>query len=185
MSQIDELTSSSTSSSSISVVASTPRAVFTTTSIKNSLLNDQVHYQVLNNNSKRATASCWKTFGFPAVASHDDPKKFETIPGFVSCKTCFDTYRYIDSSTANLYAHRCYRNESPDQPTITSFIRSPQSSLNSSKTYKKRKEEMKQLCAKWIASSMRPFQIVSDPGFKQIVQTCITIGKEIIKIFLD
>jgi hypothetical protein len=33
------------------------------------------------------------------------------------------------------------------------------------------------MCTKWIAGSMRPFQIVADPGFKELVQTCLDIGK--------
>lgn len=54
-------------------------------------------------------------------------KTLEKIPmvGFVSCKRCFNTYKYIDSSTANLYSHSCLRNQSPDQSSITSFIQSP------------------------------------------------------------
>lgn len=139
-------------------------------------MNDHIHYQVINNCNKRSTARCWATFGFPAIANSMDSKKFDVIPGFVSCKTCFDTYKYMDSSTANLYAHRCHRNECPDQSSITSFLRSPRST-SSSKNTPRRKEELKKICTKWIASSMRPFQIVTDPGFKEVVQICINIGK--------
>ena len=139
-------------------------------------MNDQVNFKILPNSSKRATAPCWKLFGFPAISDTEDSNKFDIIPGFVSCKKCFDTYKYIDSSTANLYSHHCHRNETCDQTSITSFIRSPRS-FTSTRNASKRKEELKQLCTKWIASSMRSFQIVSDPGFQRIVQTCFDIGK--------
>jgi hypothetical protein len=32
------------------------------------------------------------------------------------------------------------------------------------------------LCAKWIAGSMRPFQIVTDQGLKDLIQVCLDIG---------
>ena len=123
------ITSSDTSSSNIT---------YSTTSIKRLLLNDDIHFKVLPNNRKRATAACWKSFGFRAVFNQDDLTKFEITPGFVSCKSCFDTYKYIDSSTANLYNHRCCREESSDQMSITSFIRSPRSTTNFSKMLKKK-----------------------------------------------
>jgi hypothetical protein len=46
------------------------------------------------------------------------------------------------------------------------------------KLYQKKKEELKQLCTTWIAGSMRPFRIVTDPGFKRIIQACLDIGKK-------
>jgi hypothetical protein len=155
-----------------------------TSAIRHSLMNDQTNFQVMPNSSKRSKASCWKTFGFPAKADDCNPKKFEIISGFVSCKRCFDTYKYMDSSTANLNAHRCSRTESSDQTCITSFIGSPRSTSGSSKNTSKKKEELKQLCTKWIATSMRPFQIVSDPGFIRIVQACLDIGKTHFKVLL-
>ena len=47
-------------------------------------------------------------------------------------------HKYIDSSTANSYAHRCYRNQSSDQTSITSFICSPRSRCSSSKNVLKK-----------------------------------------------
>jgi hypothetical protein len=114
--------------------SSSSNTAFTTSTIKHLLINDHLHYQVINNCNKRSTARCWTAFGFPGIANSNDPKKFDIITGFVSCKTCFDTYKYIDSSTANLYAHRCYKKESPDQSSITSFLRSPRSFCSYSKS---------------------------------------------------
>ena len=126
---VEEQSSSSTS----------PSTVFTTATIKRSLLNDHINYQVIENENKQSTAQCWKVFGFPGVLNSSDNKKFDIIPGFVSYKTCFDTYKYIDSSTANLYAHRCYRNESANQISITSFIRSPRLGFSSPKSLPKKR----------------------------------------------
>ncbi|CAF3867215.1 unnamed protein product [Rotaria sordida] len=40
------------------------------------------------------------------------------------------------------------------------------------------KEDIKKLCTRWIAGSMRSFRIVDDPGFKRIIQACLDIGRE-------
>ena len=177
--------SSFTSSCTTPTRSSSSYTTYSTSSIRRSLFDDQTHFRVLPNSSKRSSASCWKIFGFPAKANGNDTNKFEIISGFVSCKSCFDTYKYIDSSTANLYAHRCYRNQSSDQTSITSFICSPRSRCSSSKNVLKKKNDLKELCTKWIADSMRPFQIVADPGFKRNVQTCFDIGKMTIKNIVE
>ncbi len=177
------MTSSGTSSISLSQCHTPPRSSSlsnstgrTSASIKRSLIHDKVHFRVENNPSKRATAACWKVFGLPTMSTDENPTKDEILHGFVSCKTCFDTYKYIDSSTGNLNSHRCSRDLSPDQSSIASFLQSPRSTV-ASRQISKQKEEIKQLCAKWVAVSMRPFQIVSDRGFKNLIQVCLDIGK--------
>ncbi|CAF4517732.1 unnamed protein product, partial [Didymodactylos carnosus] len=132
-------------------------------------------FKVVQNPSKRATAPCWQSFGFPA--REENNQKFEVIRGYASCKNCFETYRYIDSSTANLNNHQCPRVLSSNQPTIKSHIQSPRSPA-ARKQVSTKKEKMKYLCARWVADSMRPFQIVSGRGFKQLVQECINIGRD-------
>jgi hypothetical protein len=62
------------------------------------------------------------------------------------------------------------------QPLLHLFVRLDQH-LVLPKLYKK-KEELKQLCTTWISGSMRPFQIVTDPGFKSIIRACLDIGKK-------
>jgi hypothetical protein len=58
MSQIDEQPSFPSSSCSTSAGASSSRdAVFTISTIKYSLINDHLHYQVITNNNKRRTAN--------------------------------------------------------------------------------------------------------------------------------
>jgi hypothetical protein len=150
--------------------------VHTSTSIKLALMNNRKNFRVQSNPSKRTTAACWQFFGLPAMSTDNDPSTFHILTGFVSCKTCFETYKYIDSSTANLNAHICCRNLDPDQSSITSFVQSPRSTT-SSKVISKKKDEIKRLCTKWISSSMRSFRIVNDPGFRELIQVCIDMGK--------
>ena len=46
-----------------------------------------------------------------------------------------------------------------------------------SKLIAMKKKEMINLCARWIADSMRTFSIVNDRGFRVIVGKCIDSGK--------
>ncbi|CAM4844512.1 unnamed protein product [Rotaria magnacalcarata] len=174
MSSCDDISLSSSTCTTASC-ASSSSSEHSTHTIRQLLIEDEEHFEVIPNNHKRTTAACWKTFDFPAKKYNETSEKV-VIPGFVSCKRCFYTYKYIDSSTTNLYSHGCCRNQSSDQTSITSFIQSPRSSC-SSKISKKKKEELTKLCSRWVAGSMRPFQIVADPGFICIAQACINIGQ--------
>lgn len=152
------------------------RSLSSSIDIKRCLLHNKNRYRVEPNPSKRATAACWKIFGFPAMMSSQDGNQFELIPGFASCKSCFETYRYVDSSTANLNSHICPLKSPSNQSRIKAATHSPGSSFDS-KLVAMKKKEMTNLCARWIADSMRPFSIVNDRGFKVIVEKCIDIGK--------
>ncbi|CAF3010358.1 unnamed protein product [Rotaria sp. Silwood2] len=178
MLNVDDTSSSTSSCATPTRTLSSTTSVYSTSSIRHALIKDNENFEVICNKRKRATASCWNTFGFPAKVKNGEVKTYEVIPGFVSCKICFDTYKYIDSSTANLYGHRCHRNESSDQTSISSFILSPRSGNHFSKNQTKKKEDIKKLCTRWVAGSMRSFRIVDDPGFKRIIQECLDIGKE-------
>ncbi|CAF4276527.1 unnamed protein product [Rotaria sordida] len=137
MLNIDDTSSSASSCATPTRTSSSTTSTYSTSSIRQALIEDNVNFKVICNKRKRATASCWNTFGFPAKVKDGKVKTYEVVPGFVSCKTCFDTYKYIDSSTANLYGHRCHRNESSEQTSITSFIHSPRSANNLSKSQTK------------------------------------------------
>lgn len=153
-----------------------PQSTYTSMSIKRLLTYEKKRYRVECNPSKRATAPCWKVFGFPVMISNEKENKFEIIPGFASCKTCFETYRYIDSSTANLNSHVCPRMLPSDQPTLAMKSQTPRSAM-ACKLLTQKKKEMTNLCARWVADSMRPFSIVDDRGLREIVDKSIEIGK--------
>lgn len=53
-------------------------------------------------------------------------------------------------------------------------LHSPRST-SMSRLISKRKEEIKHMCAKWVASTIRSFQIVTDPGLKDLVQVCLDV----------
>jgi hypothetical protein len=150
---------------------------YTSASIKRFLRHDKNHYKIMSNPSKRATAACWNKFGLPAMRmNNDEEEKFSIIKGFASCKSCFDTYFYNDSSTTILNTHRCTMDQQQGRLTFES-LPSPLRSTFGAKLLSKKKEDIKKLCANWVACSMRPFSIVTDPGFKRILQECLTIGK--------
>ncbi|CAF1402498.1 unnamed protein product [Adineta ricciae] len=151
---------------------------YTSVSIKRLLTHEKTRYLVECNPSKRATAPCWKVFGFPAMLSNESENQFEIIPGFASCRSCFETYRYIDSSTANLNSHVCPRIVHPNQQTLTMKSQTPRSTAMC-KLLAQRKKEMTNLCARWVADSMRPFSIVGDYGLKEIIDKSVEIGRNL------
>jgi hypothetical protein len=150
---------------------------YTSASIKRFLLHDKNNYKIMSNPSKRASAACWSKFGLPAMRmNNDEEEKFSIIKGFASCKGCFETYFYNDSSTTNLNTHRCPVDQQQGRLTFES-VPSPIRNNFGAKLLSKKKEDITKLCASWVACSMRPFSIVTDPGFKRILQECLTIGK--------
>jgi hypothetical protein len=116
--------SSSRTTVSLAMPSRTSRA-YSSASIKRSLLHDQHHYRVQYNSSTRASAQCWKVFGFPSRMNDENANEFIVIPGFASCKRCCETYKYIDSSTGNLNSHQCSRALPSDQHSLASFVQSP------------------------------------------------------------
>ncbi|CAF3706922.1 unnamed protein product [Rotaria sordida] len=122
--------------------------------------------------------------GFPAKKLYDKDE-FIAIPGFASCFKCLETYRYIDSSTTHINSHKCPKLLSSNQTSLDQHFLSKSSPRQTdqrtvpvAKAIAKRKEEMKKVCARWIAHSMRSFQIVQDPGFKAVIDECLKIGRE-------
>ena len=107
------------SSNQASPCPTPPRSstILSSASIKRSLQFDKKHFRIESNPSKRATAACWKIFGFPAMSSDHNPSTYNILPGFASCRVCYETYKYIDSSTGNFNSHRCCR-DSSDQSSL-------------------------------------------------------------------
>jgi len=93
-------------SSSQSVTNSTTN--YTSDPIKLLLKNDNINYKIIPNQSKRVSAVCWKKtgMGFSAKKS-TDKDEYIAIPGYASCFKCFETYRYVGSSTTYISSHKC------------------------------------------------------------------------------
>jgi hypothetical protein len=81
--------SSSRYTVSLAVPSPTPHT-YTSASIKPELLHDEQHYRVQLNSSTRGTAQFWKVFGFPSKMKENNLNDFTIIPGFASCKACFE-----------------------------------------------------------------------------------------------
>jgi hypothetical protein len=148
---------------------------YTSKSIETFLKNKKDEYKIVNNPSKRLTAVCWTSFGIPARLTGEN--NFEIIPGFASCKQCFETFRHIGGSTTSMNEHQCPKAVVKGQQSIKDSVHATgHRPIYIEKIIKKKKENIKRLCAQWAATSMRPFQIVDDPGFKQILQECLNTG---------
>ncbi|CAF3830107.1 unnamed protein product [Rotaria sp. Silwood1] len=181
---------SSISHSSIQISSTEPTinstSNYTSESIKLLLMNDNTNYKVIPNESKRVSAVCWKRneMGFPAKKLHGK-EEFIAIPGFASCFKCLETYRYVNSSATHINSHKCSKLLSSTQTSLDQHFLSKSSPRQTdqrtapvTKAIAKRKEEMKKVCARWIAHSMRSFQIVQDFGFKAVIDECLKIGRE-------
>ena len=81
----------------------------TSTSIKRSLLHDKLRYRVENNLSKRATAACWKVFGFPAMSTDDDPSKLQTITRCDNFSNCSLSCHMSSVSSTELISFHHHR----------------------------------------------------------------------------
>ena len=153
---------------------SVSNASYSSKSIENLLKNKKNEYKVVDNSNKRLTAACWTTFGFPVRVTNENQS--ERILGFVSCKHCFETFRYLDGSTSTMNDHRCPKSLSKGQQSLEDSIHSlPKRPHMIEMQLKNKKENIKKLSAQWVSSSMRPFQIVSDQGFRKIIQECLNI----------
>ena len=103
----------------------------TSASIEHSLMHNKIHFWAENNPNKRATAACCKAFVLSIMSTDDDPFRYKILYSFVSCKTCFSTYRHIDSSTGNGKGHRYSRDGSLNQSLIPLFPQTPWSTVTS------------------------------------------------------
>ena len=149
--------------------------------ITNLLKSTKDNYVVLKN-TKNVSSDIWQKFGLPARRSSNNSNRFEVIPNYSSCFKCFQTYRFLDSTTSSMRDHKCPQEVSNAQTQFKSFISSPTTSSSFSRSAftlkkgKEKKENIKKLLVQWVVTSMRPFQIVSDPGLQAIMQECLDIG---------
>ncbi|CAF4179202.1 unnamed protein product [Rotaria sp. Silwood2] len=99
---------------------------YTSESIKLLLMNDSANYKVIPN---------------------------QMIPGFVSCFKCWETYRYVNSSTTHINSHKCPKLLSSNQTYLDQHFLSKsiphqtdQRTVPVTKAIAKRQEEMKKVC---------------------------------------
>ncbi|CAF3426928.1 unnamed protein product [Rotaria sp. Silwood1] len=178
MSDIDIFSSydsvSSTSSSNVT-------QQYSTSSIENLLKqkDDFKQFIVIKNDQKNVSSLAWSTFCFPAKRAEDG--SYKQIIGFASCFNCKDTYSFQSGgsgSTKHLLRHVCSKkslllSENNQEGPIDKFIKSKKST--SFKLTSQDRTTIRDEFTKWIYSSIRPFNIISDPGLKTTLKTIIDI----------
>ncbi|CAF4086103.1 unnamed protein product [Rotaria sordida] len=163
---------------------------FTTSSIENMLKrkDNRKEFTVIENNQKKSS-SAWATFGFPARLSENGT--YERIHGFASCFQCKTTYTFHSDgsgSTKHLLRHICAKSALSSEhyyegPLDKLFKSKKTASVTlNSKDSTKIKDDL----TKWICTSIRPFNMVEDPGRKyqdldssQLLVTPTTISKNV------
>lgn len=102
---------------------------------------------------------------------------YERIEGFASCFNCKDTYSFQSGgcgSTKHLLKHTCSKvSLENNRGPIDKFVRSKDSLVT--KVTPQDCAKFRDDLTKWICTSIRPFNIVADPGLKTAFQTIIDI----------
>ena len=129
------------------------------------------HFIVIKNSSLMIKSDAWKSFGLPAKLRNDG-RGHDIIPNFVSCFECFTTLPF-DGSTKYMIKHKCSSISSTSRAEV-----GPMDKYLSKKTdiQKQDKEKIRDKLVIWTCSSIRPFTIVEDPGFLDVLKEGIRIG---------
>ena len=135
---------------------------------------------VIKNDQKNLSSPAWSSFGFPARRMDDN--SYKRIDGLASCFECKDTYSFQSDgsgSTKHLLKHVCSKgltsSENKTEGPIDKFIKTKKST--SIKLTVQDQTKFRDELTKWICESIRPFNLVSDPGLKTTLQTIVDICK--------
>ncbi|CAF1348560.1 unnamed protein product [Rotaria sp. Silwood1] len=167
MSSTDKFTLNTT----ISLSNSNSTQHYSTSLIENLLKqkDDSKQFIVIKNDQNNLSSPAWSTFGFPAKRLEDG--SYHRIVGFTSCFECKDTYSYQSGdsgSTKHLLKHVCSKrsllSEDNREGPMNKFIKSKNSTTFklTAQDYTKIRDQL----TKWVYSSIRPFNLVSDKGLK-------------------
>uniref|UniRef100_A0A3B3T3J7 BED-type domain-containing protein n=1 Tax=Paramormyrops kingsleyae TaxID=1676925 RepID=A0A3B3T3J7_9TELE len=110
------------------------------------------------------TSAVWKQFSLVVDKNGDRLN-------FAACNFCKEVYPYsADFGTSGLRNHKCsqLRRAAASSHSMTKFFDKKPSSAD--------KVKFKESCAFFVASDIRPYNIVAGPGFAQLIQTAIDIG---------
>ena len=134
---------------------------------------DRKQYIVTKNLSSFIKSEVWNKFGFPAKLENDDVH--EVIPGFVTCFDCFKTLSF-DGSTKYMIKHKCLIPAAARAEQVVHQGLMDKYLSKKPVIQKQDKENMKEKFIIWTCSSIRPFSIIEDPGFIDILNEAIRIG---------
>ncbi len=133
------------------------------------------NYIVVKNLSPLIKSDVWKIFGFPAKLRIDG-HGHDVIANFVSCFDCFKTLSF-DGSTKYMIKHKCLDAASAGRSESMILHGTIDKYLSKKVSIQKQdKDKMKDKLVIWTCSSIRPFTIVEDPGFLDVLNEGIRIG---------
>ncbi|CAF4044377.1 unnamed protein product, partial [Rotaria sp. Silwood1] len=132
-------------------------------------------YIVKKNSSQLIKSDAWSKFGFPAKQRSENV--YDILPGFVSCSDCFRTLVY-DGSTKYMIKHKCVVAAAAATELVVNTGTMDNYLLKKPVIQKQDKEKMKEKFVIWSCSSIRPFSIIEDPGFIDILNEAIKIGQK-------
>lgn len=136
---------------------------------------DSKHYIVIKNSSVLVKSDAWQKFGFPSKITVDG-KNHVAIPGFVSCFQCFKTFLY-KGSTKYLIKHSCSNANRASHGEIGRATGAIDKYVKKKAVISSQeKEKMTEKIVAWVCSSIRPFTIIEDPGFIDVLSEGIRIG---------
>jgi len=187
LSSADRGNSSNTSSPSILNDLASSSNSYTPEQLNRFLLRKNENFRLENNSSTKTLASWWRAFGY--VTTKNKRNEFERINGFISCFKCYRTFRYgAASGTKHFFDHadRCVpltpSNSDAGDGRESKLVQSKLNELGVRSKLKltvKEKTELKELCAKWVCTDLRPFTIVEDYGFEHLAAMFVKIGEKI------
>jgi hypothetical protein len=166
--------------------------IFSPRKISHYLKTKGDNYMIMNDDRQHTKARFWRAFSYPAKKSADT---FERIPGFVSCKKCFQTFAFCRTTgTSHLNNHICVsinetstslKGEVSKQPSIEQLWSSIDTNTKSVKLSDREKAVVKDLGSKWICQDIRPFAIVEDVGFLKLAQECVHLGESAVLLLIQ
>ena len=87
---------------------------------------------------------------------------------FAVCAKCQKAYAYDDGSTSNLSRHTCAAS-----PNVSNQI---QRFLKHSTIPQDALDEMKEAAIRYVATDMRPFEAISNPGLHSLLATAMKVA---------
>ncbi|CAF3143678.1 unnamed protein product [Rotaria sp. Silwood2] len=139
------------------------------------MVTEKYQYKIIKNTSQLIKSDVWSTFGFPSKLQNG---KHHAISGFVSCSNCYKTLSY-DGSTKYMKKHKCLDlNVSISIEKNTCLLIIDKYMGKKVIIQKHDKEKLQEKIVLWSCLSIRPFTIVEDPGFTEVVKEAITLGQK-------
>jgi len=136
--------------------------------------SDPKEYIITKNSSPFIRSDVWNKFGFPTKVQSNGTD--EIITGFVACFYCSKTLLY-NGSTKYMIIHKCFSNSAARAKQVRCQGAVDKDLSKKPVIQKQDKKKLREKFIIWSCSSIRPFSIVEDPGFVDILNEAIRIGK--------